>query len=344
MSAFGEIWTGHLLLVLLATSSIHVVDLNTIRRVIMPCRGIFLALVLGLQAPSFTGAENPGDKTASSVAGGRTRGLESDSLPFGILLNYPLSNFAEWIVVSEKFYGDITTQEDLQQSIYSEDVYPYVCIAALYGNSATTATIAACGERSVVSVTTSSTTIAYAHNGAYWYFTPSQSLGFARSETISLNSADVVSSDCAYRLSWHLSGGGGWRAGCSTGLNGDRTWKKVVYLGGSPKDPSSSPTLPPSVLPLPLPTTAPTTSTPTAPPTALPTPQPTSRPTKGTSAGEAGLNLCERIETDNAYLLPALERLRVRAFAPTVSPTVNPTVSSPPSHAPTHPKLYDDEE
>jgi len=57
-------------------------------------------------------------------------------------------------------------------------------------------------------------------NGAWWYFTPDYSFGFAPNSNINQNTADGF--DCinnnwsilkdSNRLSWHLSGGG-WRLG-----------------------------------------------------------------------------------------------------------------------------------
>ena len=64
-------------------------------------------------------------------------------------------------------------------------------------------------------------------NGSYFYFTASSSMGFAPNSTIRQQSADTENSTSHgacdagngdLRLSWHL-GGGGWRAGCSDGLN-----------------------------------------------------------------------------------------------------------------------------
>jgi hypothetical protein len=78
-------------------------------------------------------------------------------------------------------------------------------------------------------------------NGAFWYYMPGKSFGFANSTSIFLDAADKgefrLTNDtdigCAERLSWHLDAGvGGWRAGCQTGLNDDEgwfRWRKVMY-------------------------------------------------------------------------------------------------------------------
>ena len=68
--------------------------------------------------------------------------------------------------------------------------------------------------------------------GAYWYRYPGWSFGFAPSSTVNLNSCDYNNPDCASRMCWHLDQYvGGYRAGCTVGLNSDSTWTKVIYSG-----------------------------------------------------------------------------------------------------------------
>jgi hypothetical protein len=51
-------------------------------------------------------------------------------------------------------------------------------------------------------------------NGAYWYNTPSRSIGFSPTNTINQNIGDSQDNSDPLRLSWHLVGnGGGWRLG-----------------------------------------------------------------------------------------------------------------------------------
>jgi hypothetical protein len=51
-------------------------------------------------------------------------------------------------------------------------------------------------------------------NGAYWYNTPSRSIGFSPTNIISQQSADAQNNSDPLRLSWHLlDQGGGWRLG-----------------------------------------------------------------------------------------------------------------------------------
>jgi hypothetical protein len=49
-------------------------------------------------------------------------------------------------------------------------------------------------------------------NGAYWYNTPTKSIGFSPTGVINQNTADAQTPSDPLRLSWHLWGGG-WRLG-----------------------------------------------------------------------------------------------------------------------------------
>jgi len=68
-------------------------------------------------------------------------------------------------------------------------------------------------------------------NGTYWYYTPDWSFGYSPTNVISQSSADTTGcgdatqyNECASdpsRLSWHLSGGGGYRLGNAGWINSD---------------------------------------------------------------------------------------------------------------------------
>jgi len=75
-------------------------------------------------------------------------------------------------------------------------------------------------------------------NGVYWYTQTLRngngSCGFSPNGSLSLNSADVQNSQSQLRLSWHLHTNfkvGGYRSGRTTGLNGNRYWRKIVMYG-----------------------------------------------------------------------------------------------------------------
>jgi hypothetical protein len=67
-------------------------------------------------------------------------------------------------------------------------------------------------------------------NGTYWYNTPSNSIGFAPTATISQNIADQQDTSSVLRLSWHLNNiQGGWRLGSLTELNYSTAYLKQVW-------------------------------------------------------------------------------------------------------------------
>ena len=76
-------------------------------------------------------------------------------------------------------------------------------------------------------------------NGSYFYFTAGTSIGFAPNSTVVQGSADTQDAFTCnagnggdLRLSWHLTGVGGWRAGCSIGLNASPE-PRAVYQSSS---------------------------------------------------------------------------------------------------------------
>jgi hypothetical protein len=91
-------------------------------------------------------------------------------------------------------------------------------------------------------------------NGTYWYNTPSQSIGFAPTNTIQQMQADAYEStflgdteSSPLRLSWHLYGDGGWRLGDVLMLNNSIAYLKQVWTWNGPAAP------PPAPVPAPAP-------------------------------------------------------------------------------------------
>ena len=93
--------------------------------------------------------------------------------------------------------------------------------------------VVSCGLCSVVFTKTARNT-PNLHNGAYWYYTPGLSMGFAPNSTINQSLADVFDLSNNKRLSWHLNlvseeYGGGWRFGSLTDLYYDNIrYYKVI--------------------------------------------------------------------------------------------------------------------
>jgi len=105
-------------------------------------------------------------------------------------------------------------------------------VGAISSASPSTFSLGAYGTPGIFNATYSITTAYLDPDGAYWYRYQGYSFGFAGSSSVNLNSCDYGqgAGDCASRLCWHLDNNdGGYRAGCTTGLNSDSTWTKVIY-------------------------------------------------------------------------------------------------------------------
>lgn len=66
------------------------------------------------------------------------------------------------------------------------------------------------------------------HGLAYWYLSDTLSVGFAPTSTISQGQADTFDMTGDLRLSWHLSGSDGFRAGSIS--NPGSTYNKYVFI------------------------------------------------------------------------------------------------------------------
>ena len=110
-----------------------------------------------------------------------------------------------------------------------------VFVGAKPSNSTNFIGIGAFGLSTGVFANTYSKTTAYLDaGGAYWYNYPGYGFGFAASSTVNLDTCDFGegSPDCLSRLCWHVDQGiGGYRAGCTTHLNNNENWRKVIYGG-----------------------------------------------------------------------------------------------------------------
>merc|ERR1719316_736601 len=145
----------------------------------------------------------------------------------GILLDYPIVNIGVgWTTFYDQPYSDHT---------YLNEILPEAGDCILWGAKenwgSSTFKVAAMGKRSELSKLKNSNRVT--ENNVYWYVENGKSNGFGKNNVFSLNSADTSSDGgCDHRLSWHLGQPyGGYRAGCTTGLNGNPTWRKIVMYG-----------------------------------------------------------------------------------------------------------------
>ena len=88
--------------------------------------------------------------------------------------------------------------------------------------------VVSCGLCSVVLTPTAKNT-PNLHNGAYWYYSPDYSIGFAPNATIAQYSVDNYDQSNNQRVSWHLTGyDGGYRLGSLIDLNNNSRYYKVI--------------------------------------------------------------------------------------------------------------------
>ena len=134
-----------------------------------------------------------------------------------------------WKVIYRHNYSHSTTFAELMslKEKYSANSDALICCLGKKTQS-DEVILAAFGTLKDVLTPTDSKSVAVKQGEVYWYFVRSDSFGFADEAHISLGSADTVSGE--KRLSWHLSGGGGYRLGLDTSLNGSDLFEKVLLV------------------------------------------------------------------------------------------------------------------
>jgi hypothetical protein len=141
------------------------------------------------------------------------------------MLNVDVSSLGAYTVCMDSLYRDSTTQAKLSACASNPD--QYVVVGAKQEGSSTLALMAVARASEAFALHCDARLV----NGAYWYNCDRNSFGFAGSSSISLSSADTAHDQCAYRLSWHVDQNvGGYRAGCTIGLNDDSKYYKQIYI------------------------------------------------------------------------------------------------------------------
>ncbi|EKX50546.1 hypothetical protein GUITHDRAFT_103774 [Guillardia theta CCMP2712] len=163
----------------------------------------------------------------------------SDPIFSGIQLDYSVDNLRHCELCFDVLYDQGNVDANVERCKSRE----YLVLAAMpVGESpnviGSNLTLAAIFRSSNFNKTTSKYEAVGPEFGTWRYWVNQWSMGFAPSSQIQLMSADVwhsnynpsdpASSDCKYRLSWHWNYGG-WRVGCTTGLNFDEQWRKQMY-------------------------------------------------------------------------------------------------------------------
>ena len=156
----------------------------------------------------------------------------------GIQQSYPISSISTFgcTVCYDARYDGITTTSHIEACKTSAGSTGWILMGSKASTASTSFELLA-AIKGTNFVTSASETVAYLSNGAYWYYFPTLSVGFAPASNVYLSAADYKSPDyvdCAKRLSWHLieedGGEGGYRSGCINNLLFDDTiWRKIMY-------------------------------------------------------------------------------------------------------------------
>lgn len=136
----------------------------------------------------------------------------------GVLENIPLKALRGWTCCYRKPYSDKTSETVFQLATGTR-----ILVAARHKNSPNL-TLCAMGRKSkVLKETFENETVK--ENGVYWYHWKNHSFGFSNSSSINLGSADLLAG--VHKLSWHLTGRGGYRVGEIKNLNESDEWEKI---------------------------------------------------------------------------------------------------------------------
>ncbi|RNA24927.1 kinesin kif17 [Brachionus plicatilis] len=143
--------------------------------------------------------------------------------------NYSLTNLtgSGFSLVYNQHYSHATSMTDLENIKSQCNGFSMLCAAGGLANSDKLLLISCANCHAVLTPTTISSPVFV--GSAYWYLTDGKSFGFAPDSTINQGSADSHDISSPYRLSWHLTGSGGWRLGNLTNLP-DNVYKKYVLI------------------------------------------------------------------------------------------------------------------
>jgi hypothetical protein len=153
-------------------------------------------------------------------------------LPKGFALNIvhdiPLSSLSPcWSIIYDFPYSHVTTVDELRA--LKSRCKKQIIVGAIEGSSSTILKIAAMGPSEILSLD-SPLNQPTKYGNIHWYLTSNKSFGFAPSSTtINLNHVDHGEKDNSEnRLSWGLTGYGGYRAGAVIALLNNNEWRKII--------------------------------------------------------------------------------------------------------------------
>jgi hypothetical protein len=139
----------------------------------------------------------------------------------GVLENVPIKLLKGWTCIYQQPYSHPTTTTAFTNAIKGTKIL----IAARHKNSSRLA-LCAMGRVSRVLRETKENETTF-ENNVYFYNWKGRSMGFSSSDDINLGTADLAGG--SLKLSWHLTGRGGYRCGELIRLNDSSEWEKLVF-------------------------------------------------------------------------------------------------------------------
>jgi hypothetical protein len=155
---------------------------------------------------------------------------------YSLATNVTTSNLIKqgYKVIYNQTYATVTNLSDFTSILSSCNNMSTICLGGAAVGSNTLLLVSCANCKTLLSSYTD-LKIPRLINNAYWYYTPSNSIGFSPSSSIRQNSCDNY--DYVnnlpldpLRLCWHLDHGGGWRLGSIIKLNSDTNYLKLIFL------------------------------------------------------------------------------------------------------------------
>ena len=138
----------------------------------------------------------------------------------GVCTDVPISKLKGWCLYYHKPYHHPTSEADIQAIKGTR-----ILIGARHKNSSALALCAMGMKQKVLRETFENETTK--ENGCFFYHWKNHSFGFSGSSLVQLGTADL--SEGKDKISWHLTGRGGYRCGSLTSLNESKEWEKMLF-------------------------------------------------------------------------------------------------------------------
>jgi hypothetical protein len=137
------------------------------------------------------------------------------------------SLLSSWNIIYDFPYSHETTVEELRA--LRPQCTEQIIVGAIKGNASMILSIGAIGPADIL-LLNSLLNQPTKYGNVHWYLTPTKSFGFAPlTTTINCYNADyIVTDNSKNRLSWHLDGSGGYRAGVMIDLDENNQWRKII--------------------------------------------------------------------------------------------------------------------